>query len=85
MCDTPIARATGCMSSIRVCGRRLPLELACTRVNKLKLINLCTESVKTVFDGTRFDGRGTHHFIVYQVYSCMIGDGKAFFVLEGKG
>ena len=40
----------------RVCAliknidRRLLFELACTRVNGVMLINLCTESIKTVLD-----------------------------------
>ena len=30
MCDTPIARNTGCVSSLKDIGQRLPLELQCS-------------------------------------------------------
>ena len=30
LCDTPIARITGCVSSYKDIGRRLPLQLQCT-------------------------------------------------------
>ena len=30
MCDTPIARITGCVSSLRIIGQRLPLQLQCS-------------------------------------------------------
>ena len=29
-------------------GRQLPLELACTRVNRVVLINLCAETTKPI-------------------------------------
>ena len=32
-------------------GQRLPLERACTRVNEVMLLNICTETTKPVFDG----------------------------------
>ena len=35
-------------------GRRLPLELACTRVNSVLLINLRTETIKPVFEGDTY-------------------------------
>ena len=34
-------------------ARRLSLELACTRVNRVMFINLCMESIKRVFEGDR--------------------------------
>ena len=34
-------------------GRRLPLELACYRVNRVMLINLCTATIKPVFEGDK--------------------------------
>ena len=30
VCDTPIARITGCVSSFKDIGRRLPLQLQCS-------------------------------------------------------
>ena len=38
---------------IKDIGRRLPLELACTRVIRAMLINLCTETIKPVFEGDK--------------------------------
>ena len=32
-------------------GWRLPLELACTKVNRVMLSNLCMEAIKPVFEG----------------------------------
>ena len=40
-------------------GRRLPLELACIRVNRVMLINLRTETIKPVLRGAKSDGCGT--------------------------
>ena len=46
-------------------GRRLPLELqACTRVNRVMLINLCTETIAPVKNLTAVEGNAS----VYQVY-----------------
>ena len=42
-------------------GRRFPLQLACTNVNKVTLINLCTENVKPVFEGPNSDGCRVHY------------------------
>ena len=56
VCDTPIARITGCVI-IKDMGRLLPLELhnsvACTRVSRVMLINLCAEPIKLVFEGDK--------------------------------
>ena len=52
---TPIARITGVCILIKDIRRRLPLELACARVYRVTLINLCTASIKPVnpiFRGT---------------------------------
>ena len=38
---------------IKDIGRRLPLELACTRVIRVMLIDLSTETPKAVFDGAK--------------------------------
>ena len=48
-CDTPIARVTGCVPSLRYIDRRPPLELACTRISRVTLIDLCTETITPVF------------------------------------
>ena len=47
-CDTPIERVTGCVSSLRIQVRDSPwnYRVACTRVNSVILINLCTETIK---------------------------------------
>ena len=34
-------------------GRRLPLELACTRVNRVMVTNLCAKTIKPVFEGDK--------------------------------
>ena len=50
--DIPIARITGRVSSLRTQhtkGRRLPLELACTRVNRAMITNLSTQTLKPVW------------------------------------
>ena len=48
--DTRIARSAGCVSHE---GFRsaTSLELACTRVNRRMLINVCVETIKPVFEG----------------------------------
>ena len=58
VCDTPIARITACV--FKDTGRRHPLELqqqctlvACTRVNRVMLTNLCAETIKPVFEGDK--------------------------------
>ena len=65
MYDTPIARITGCLSSIKIkVGHSL--ELACTRVNRVMLVCLCTETIKKlVLRGTKYDGCGMHQCITY--------------------
>ena len=53
--------------------RRLSLELlvACTRVNRVMSINLCTETMKPIYEGSKSDGSGMHRFIMYiLIYSC---------------
>ena len=54
--DTPIARITGCVL-IKDTGRRLPLELsiAGTTVNRVMVINLCTETIKPDFERDKME------------------------------
>ena len=57
MCDTPIARITGCMSSLdygyRSASNLRNTHSVDTRVNKLMLVSLCAESIKPVFEGDK--------------------------------
>ena len=52
VCDTPIARVTGCVSSLRTEVGDSPwnYSVACTRVNRVMLANLCAETIKPVFE-----------------------------------
>ena len=52
-CDTPIARITGCVSSLRmkVGGSPYNYSVACTRVNRVVLVSLCSATIKRVFEG----------------------------------
>ena len=44
MCDTPIARITGCVSSIRIYVGDSPYNYSVdTKVNRVKLVSLCAE------------------------------------------
>ena len=47
MCDTPIARITGCVSSLRIEVGDSPenYSVDCTRVNKVVIINLWGETI----------------------------------------
>ena len=49
MCGTPIARVTVCVL-VEDIGRRLPLELACTRVDRVMVIHL--DTAKPVLTGS---------------------------------
>ena len=53
--DTPIARITGCVFSLKknVSDSAWSYSLACTRVNRVMLINLCAETIKPVFEGDK--------------------------------
>ena len=56
VCDTPIARITGCVSSFKDIGRRLPCNysvLVAIRVNRVMLDSLCAETIKPVSEGDK--------------------------------
>ena len=73
VCDTPIARVTGCVL-IKDIGRRLLLELQCSLYQGQQgdaLVSLCAETIKPVFEGDKIwqqvCGRKCIR-LVYQVY-----------------
>ena len=50
--------------------RRLPLELACTRVNRVMLINLCTETTKPIshlYIRTKYNNNNSNSTIYSEV------------------
>ena len=55
MCDAPIASIAGCVSSLTIKKGGLPLDLACTRVNKAMFINLGVWPCGCVFCGGMSD------------------------------
>ena len=74
MCDTPIARITGCLSFFF-------FFVACTRVNTVVLISLCAQTLKPVFEGgqnlTAVEGNASPVHQVYPVVSRITGEGRA--------
>ena len=56
VCDTWIARVTGCVSSLRISmvgDSPWNYSVACTRVNRVMLVNLYAETIKPVFEGDK--------------------------------
>ena len=52
VCDTPIARITGCVSSLRVQVGDSPCNYSVAiRVNSVMLVSLCAETIKPVSEG----------------------------------
>ena len=60
MCDTPIARTTGCVSLLKIqvrdCSQNY--SVARTRVNRVILVTLCAEAIKSVFERPKSDSSG---------------------------
>ena len=54
VCDTPIARITGCVSSSRIYVGDFPCNYSvATRVNRVLLGSLCAETIKPVSEGDK--------------------------------
>ena len=54
VCDTLIARITGCLSSLRILIGESPCNYSvATRVNSVMLGSLCTETLKPVSEGVK--------------------------------
>ena len=52
MCDTPIARTTSCVSSLRIYVGDSPYNYSVAiRVNRVILVSLCAETIKPVSEG----------------------------------
>ena len=83
MCDTPIARITGCcVSSLRILVGDSPYNYSVAiRVNRVMLVSLCAETIKPVSEGT-VEGNVS----VYQVnpVSRITGEGRGR-SFEGRG
>ena len=51
VCDTPIARIMGCVSSLRIWVGDSPYNYSvATRVNRVIIVSLCAEPIKPVFE-----------------------------------
>ena len=54
VCDTPIARITGCVSSLRIqVGNSSCKYNVAIRVNRVILVSLCAETIKPVSEGDK--------------------------------
>ena len=62
-------RAYYCVFSVRilVSDSRWNYSVACTRVNRVMLINLCAETINPFLRGTESDGCGMHQFVMYNL------------------
>ena len=55
MCDTPIARITDCVFSLRIEVGDSPYNYSVAiRVNRVMLVSLCAETIKPVSEGDKF-------------------------------
>ena len=55
VCDTPIARITGCVSLLRISVGDSPCNYSSVaiRVNRVMLVSLCAETIKPVSEGDK--------------------------------
>ena len=54
MCDTPIARVTGCVSSLMIQVDDSPRNYSVAiRVDRVMLVSLCAEAIRPVFEGDK--------------------------------
>ena len=54
VCDTPIARITGCVSSLRIEVGDSPYNYSVAiRVNRVMSVSLCAETIKPVSEGDK--------------------------------
>ena len=59
MCDTPIARITSCVSSLKIEVGDSPYNYSVAiRVDRVMLVSLCAETIKPVSDGSKSDSCG---------------------------
>ena len=86
MCDTPIARITGCMSSLRkeVSDSSWNYIATCTRVNKVMLVCLCAGTIKPDLEGDKKMTAVEGNASVYQVnpVSRISGEARAEFFMD---
>ena len=82
VCDTPIARITGCVSLLRILVGDSPFNYSgAIRVNRVMLVSLCAETIKTRFCGGQnvtAVWKEMHPFIKW-ILCKITGEGRAVF------
>ena len=84
MCDTPIPRITMCVLTKDI-DRQLRLELVCTRVSRMMLINLCTAAIKRMFDREQNLTAVERISLLCKSCSRVTGEGRVGFKGRGGG